>query len=404
MPNPVVTPNMSLTEPGIGNTLSPTWAQNLNTNFLTIDQHNHAPGSGVQITPAGININQDLPFLDNNAVGLRSSRYQSQASPLSLGTDLNCTYVSGVDLYYNDGSGNQIRLTALGGIAGTPGSISNLVSPASASYVTADSTFVWQSSSGVAANMDAATYILRYPSTGYPTPTGTFIALQAPSTLATGYAMTFPVSLPSGNSFLQFNSSGALVQGPLITGGITSTNISASANILGTQLSPSANILGTQLSASANILGSQLSSTADILGNQIRGRTITGSNLVLGTVSGAEIASSVNLGGTPQVLGKDIVTNVANPFGANGLQIMRAQVSAAGTLVSGEGFTVSLAAGVYTVTFNTAFADIPIATITPINATLTTPNITVLSTTQLKYVMNTSSSAAASIIVVGQRL
>lgn len=207
---PFVTPNMSLTEPTVGGTLSPSWALILNANFTTLDQHNHAPGSGVPITPAGLNISSDLSFLQNNATNLRTARF----SPISLGSltgaDTDCILVSGVDFYVVDGNGNQIRLTQSGGIAGTPGSISGLASPASATYVALTDTFVWQSGSNIAANMDAATYILRYPSTGYPSPSGDYIALQAPSSLASGFAITFPAALPSVNSFLTINSAGQL--------------------------------------------------------------------------------------------------------------------------------------------------------------------------------------------------
>jgi len=207
---PFITPNMGLTEPAIGVTLSPGWAMILNADMGILDGHNHAPGSGVPITPAGLNISSDLSFLLNNATNLRTTRF----TPISLGSltgaDTDCVLVSGVDFYVVDGNGNVIRLTQSGGIAGTPGSISGLVSPASATYVALTDTFVWESNSGVAANMDAATYILRYPSTGYPSPAGNYIALQAPSTLSTGFAITFPAVLPSTNSFVTMDSTGQL--------------------------------------------------------------------------------------------------------------------------------------------------------------------------------------------------
>ena len=375
MANPLVTPNMSLTEPGIGNTLSPTWAQDLNADMGIIDQHNHAPGSGVQITPAGININQDLPFLDHNAVGLRSTRYQPQSAPLSSGTDLGCVYVSGVDLYYNDVSGNQIRITSLGGVAGTPGSIANLVSPASASYVSGSSTFVWQSSSGVGANMDAATYILRYPSTGYPTPSGNYIALQAPASLTGGYALTLPGTVPSGNSFLQFNSSGALVQGPLISGGITSTNI-ASGTILGS------NIASGTITAS-NILSNTLTPTQIAVqsltggsGGSIAFGTITGSgsafsNIAAATISGANVISSPGFNGNVKSNGQFVAVSRVNA--TNPMAITRGSVLSGGGAGTGEGFTSSTSGtGIYNVVFTgvNTYADTPAITVTPVSPNL----------------------------------
>lgn len=210
MPSPVITPQMNLIQPLVGGTLSPTWALELNQNFLTIDQHDHTPGKGAPIVSNSLNINTDLPFLDNNATDLRSVRFTPQLSPLNLGTDIGCIYVSGVDLYYNDVNGNQIRLTASGSIVGSPGSIAGLVSPASATYISLSQTFVWQANSGIAANMDNGTIILRYPGS-YPTPSGIYIALQVPSSLSSAYALTLPTGLPvSGTSFLMVNSAGQM--------------------------------------------------------------------------------------------------------------------------------------------------------------------------------------------------
>ncbi len=264
MANPLVTPNMSLTEPGIGNTLSPTWAQDLNNNFTTLDQHNHAPGNGVQITPAGLDISSDLSFVGNNAIALRATRY----NPLSLGsltgTDLNELVVSGVDLYYIDGLGNQVRLTQNGSIVGTTGSISGLVSPASASYIGGSDTFVWQSGSGIAANMDFATAILRYPSTGYPTPSGNFISLQVPSTISSGYALTLPIP-PASTSFLTMTPAGVISATPLFP-------------------LPGANI------AAGSITTTQIAS-GTILGSNIATQTITGSNIVNQTIGASQVAN-----------------------------------------------------------------------------------------------------------------
>lgn len=211
MANEIISPNMSLPVPGVGSTLGPTYANDVNTSLDIIDSHTHAPGSGVPITPSGLNINSDLTMAGNNLIGIRSLRLTSQVSPLSGGgADIGCLYESGVDLYFNDGSGNQVRITQSGGVAGSPGSISNLNSPASAAFVAASASFVWQSGSSVAANMDAATYVLRYPGS-YPTPAGNYIALQAASALATGYALTFPATTPATlGAWLTSTTSGVL--------------------------------------------------------------------------------------------------------------------------------------------------------------------------------------------------
>lgn len=242
MANVITTPNMSLPNPVPGVDSGPDYANNNQACFNILDQHNHSSGSGVQITPAGLNINTDLPFSGNNAIALRSIRLLSQASPLALSTDLGCLYESGVDLYYNDGNGNQIRITQSGSVSGASGTITGLPSgTASASYSSISETFTFQQATNTAANMDAGTLIIRYPGS-YPTPSGNYIALQAPTSLSSGYALTLPATVPGANSaFVVSNTGGSLsylnvdnatldIASGLVEvkpGGITSTQIAS---------------------------------------------------------------------------------------------------------------------------------------------------------------------------------
>ncbi len=201
---------MALPIPVPGVDPGPDWANNLNACLTIVDSHNHAPGSGVKVPPSGLNINADLSFQSNNATLLRTARFTAQNAPITgAAPDLDCVYVSGVDLYYNDGAGNQVRITQGGAVAGSPGSISGLSSPASASYVSASGTFVWEQAASTAANMDAATLIIRYPGS-YPSPSGNYIALQAPTSLATGYAITLPNQLPADTSIAAITASGSV--------------------------------------------------------------------------------------------------------------------------------------------------------------------------------------------------
>lgn len=197
-------PNMGLTIPIPGQELGPAWAYDINGSLTLLDAHDHSPGKGVQITPAGMNITANLSFNGNDATNLGAVIFVAQ----TVDPTAPASYVKGVDLYYRDGNGNVIQITSGGGVAGSPGSISNLTSPASASYVSAQGTFVWQQATSTAANMDAATLIIRYPGS-YPSPSGNYIAIQAPSSLATGYAYTLPATLPGSTSYATINSSGA---------------------------------------------------------------------------------------------------------------------------------------------------------------------------------------------------
>lgn len=182
----ILTPNMSLNVPVVGNEPGPLYATDVNNSLVLIDAHSHVAGQGVLITPAALNINADLTFQNNNAINLRSSRYTSQVSPLALPADIGCIYVSGVDLYYNDVSGNQIRITQSGSVAGASGTITGLPSgTASASY--AAGTFTFQSATATSANIDGGSFVLRNA-----TPSSFGLTLQPPNAMTSNYTVTLP--------------------------------------------------------------------------------------------------------------------------------------------------------------------------------------------------------------------
>src|SRR6185312_4298725 len=122
-----ISPNMDLPVPVVSVEPGPAWATDINNCMALIDSHDHSAGKGVQINPAGININSNLTFNNNNAIGMRTVRFQP--NPTIGASDLDAVFVNGVDLYYVDGNGNQVRITQSGAVAGTPGSIANLVAP-----------------------------------------------------------------------------------------------------------------------------------------------------------------------------------------------------------------------------------------------------------------------------------
>lgn len=212
--------NMNLPVPAVGSTSGPEYATDINGCMTIIDQHTHAAGSGVLITPAAISINSSLPFQNQFATQLAGLTLTAQ-----LSTPANNTiYESGNDLHFVDGLGNDIPLTANGGIAGSPGSIANLAAPASASYVAGSSTFVWQSNTGIAANMDSGPILIRNLS---PNSTNA-VTLQAPAALASNYSITLP-ALPASQKIMTLTSGGAMAA-PYTVDGSTITIVS---NIIG---------------------------------------------------------------------------------------------------------------------------------------------------------------------------
>lgn len=237
MPGETISPNMNLILPGVGVTLGPQWATDLNSSLNIIDGHDHASGSGVPINPAGLDISSDLTIKNNNLTNARSLRMAVQPSALALASDLGCLYVTGVDLYFNDENGNQIQITQSGGVAGSPGSISNLTSPASASYVAGSQTFVWQSGVSTAANMDAGSLILRNI-----TPSSFGITLSPP-TLSSNYSIVLP-ALPASTKIMSIDSSGNI--GAVY--GVDESTLTISANVIQVK---SGGITATQLSTDA---------------------------------------------------------------------------------------------------------------------------------------------------------
>ncbi len=250
-----ISPNMSLVIPTVGQEPGPQYATDVNASLTIIDTHNHSPGSGVQITPLGLNINTSLSFQQNPATNVS----YLQLYPLtSLSTAL-CLYSAPGsesptainDLWWNDGNGNKVQITSNGAVYAPAAQIPG------ESYTLG--TFSWRQGAGstVPANFDIGNIILRpnVAATTYGT------TLQVNPSIASSFTLTLPnnPSSLSGTSFLELDHLGNITTGPTVNAGLTTSNLSASANILGSQLSASANILGSQLSSSAGIVASQIS-------------------------------------------------------------------------------------------------------------------------------------------------
>lgn len=220
MSNTNISANMALPIPVVGVDTGPNWALNIDACLALIDLHDHSSGKGVQIGTAGLNIDGDFSIGNNNLLNVNSMRLASQSAVLAGGSDLRCVYAVGVNLYYNDGNGNQIQITSGGGVAGSPGSISNLTSPASASYVALSETFVWQSDSNIAADMDMRSVILRNS-----TASSKGMTLSPPAAMASDFEVTFP-ALPAAQRFMTLDNVGSIAAS-WVTDNVT-TEISSS--------------------------------------------------------------------------------------------------------------------------------------------------------------------------------
>jgi hypothetical protein len=233
-----ITPNMSLVlanpagssnpEPG------PQYAADNNESFTIIDSHNHSPGSGVQITPAGLNINTNLTFQNNSATNVYGVQFSVPAASSNL-TFLYTNAQSGggiTDLFYNDGAGNVIALTKAGEVNATIASLPG------ESY--AGGTFTWKQGAGstTPANFDIGSITIRpnVAATTYG------VVLGPPSGISSQYNIQLPF-VPGSTGIMRLDSSGNMsatlqpdnstivissntLQVP--TGGITGTQIATS--------------------------------------------------------------------------------------------------------------------------------------------------------------------------------
>lgn len=193
-----ISPNMGLVIPAVGQDYGPQWAQNINASLSILDGHSHVSGSGVPITPSAISMTSDLSFNSQNATVLRSTRYVSQGSALSTSTDVGCVYVVNGNLYFNYNSSTPVQITTGSSVNGSAGTITGLPSgTAGAAFTAISGTFVFTQSTGLGANMDSGTLIVRNPGS-YPVPSGNFVAIQAPASFTSaGYSITLPSGVPS---------------------------------------------------------------------------------------------------------------------------------------------------------------------------------------------------------------
>lgn len=206
----MTTPNIGLTQPvpGVGGTPGPQWASEINSDLELLDEHDHAPGRGVAVTPAGLNINADLEFNTHDAASIRGAKFVTQVSDLAT---FSTVFVKNGELTFIDGVGNVVALTAAGSVAGATGSISGLVSPASAVYSPVSKSFTWSFDSSKPARMANADIIM-YPYDGVTAFVNT-ITLKVPTAIAAAYSLTLPAAVPTNPNVLSMSGAGALSTG-----------------------------------------------------------------------------------------------------------------------------------------------------------------------------------------------
>ena len=192
------TPNMSLTLPEVLVTSGPTYATQINTALDVVDDHDHSTGKGKQITPTGLNINQDLSVGNNQLTNVKALKLTTQASVATLGS----VYVKGVDLYYRDTNNNEIAITSSGAVAvSSVGAITGLGGTSGvASYVSASGLFNYQSDASTFAKVQSGDISI-YSRAGS---IGAVSAVTFKVPLATSaYDLTLPSLAPAANQIMR---------------------------------------------------------------------------------------------------------------------------------------------------------------------------------------------------------
>lgn len=317
----VTSPNMNLLIPGVGTEGGPQYAQDINNDLSILDAHDHSNGSGVQITPSGLNINTALSINAHSLTNVGLLNLTALSSTPSVNQSI---YSSGVDLYFLDGSGNPIRLTQGGSIVGTAGSITGLPSgTASASF--ASGTFVFQSATSTAANIDGGSFVLRNN-----TALSKGLTLAPPSAMAANYSLVLPL-IPAQTNVMVLDTSGNMgssTYSSVFASGITEANAnSVMANVTTVPAAQANLVLGAFTSVS--------SSQANIVLNSSSNPSIPG--------------SSTNIGGKRAVTA-NYTTSSAGPG------IIWGAVDSAGNPILGDGYTPTrLGTGLYFIAFDTNF-------------------------------------------------
>ena len=148
---------MNLTLPDVSVTIGPDWATELNAALTSVDSHDHTSGNGNRITEAGINITDSFEL---NANALTEVGRVSYSNLTSLIATTVSSYVKDGDLYFNDASGNQIRITAGGSLdVSSVGGITGDYTTTSAScfYTDAVLKYFFQDSNAARSLVDLAT-------------------------------------------------------------------------------------------------------------------------------------------------------------------------------------------------------------------------------------------------------
>ncbi len=210
------TSNMSLNEPTVGQTTGPAWATETNSNWESIDAHDHTSGKGVQLTPSSLNINADIEFNLNSATELKNVVLDNTVHSSGSGDTNVSLYVYDGNFYYRNASGIGVQITSGSGVNTSGGSIDNMTTNAQVNFSSNSYAFKFDktlSDPGMAKMSFADIDLYKYNSSGSAAKvalkflgSGTSAALTVPDetgtllSTATNFAGTINIATSSSNA------------------------------------------------------------------------------------------------------------------------------------------------------------------------------------------------------------
>lgn len=104
------TDNMAMVLATVQETLGPEWASLINAALQVIDLHDHSDGKGLQVTPAGMNINAALSFQNNDAQSI-TALLLSAVSAVAT-SKAGSLQRFGSNLWWVNGAGVAVQITS----------------------------------------------------------------------------------------------------------------------------------------------------------------------------------------------------------------------------------------------------------------------------------------------------
>ena len=197
---------LNITLPTVGVTVGPDYATSINLALQTIITDVEA-----KITPDEISINASLDFKPGatayGAINLDRVNFDAKSSLPSITTVSESLFVYDNELYFQDGTGTNVAITAAGTVSAAAGNITSTGSPTYASLA-----------NGLQWSGGDLEYI--FTDNGTNTYAGLVFldaqfrngvnSMTMESAVTTDYTITWPTAAPSGTELVQVDSAGAV--------------------------------------------------------------------------------------------------------------------------------------------------------------------------------------------------